>query len=76
MTKENERFYYVEYSRKMVTGNRLQLRAVWKESELAWYFMNYSPRYDYIIDSARIATDEEIKEFSKDKYIDNEYYLD
>ena len=64
--KEYERKYYVEYSRKMTSGSRLKLRSVMTESQLAWYFLNYSERYDYIIDSARIATEAEIKEFSRE----------
>lgn len=64
--KKDERLYYVKYSRKMVTGQRLKLRSVMTEHQLAWYFLNYSERYDYIIDSARIATEAEIKEFSKE----------
>ena len=71
--KQNELKYYVEYSRKMASGNRLKLRAVWAESNLAWYFLNYSERYDYIIDSARIATPEEIEEFKPKNYEEEGY---
>ena len=59
-----DRLYYVEYSRKLVTGKRLQLCAVWSMENLAWYLLNYSERYDYIIDSTRIATPDEIERFT------------
>ena len=61
--KENELYYYVNYSQRMVAGERLNLRAVMLEHDLVWYFLNYSDKYDYIIANCRIAIQAEIDEF-------------
>lgn len=63
--------YYVKYSRNLAGGGRLKLQGVMDEKNLAWYFTNYSEKYEYIIESARIATPEEIEKFVP-KYYEEE----
>ena len=58
--------YFVKYSRNLAGGGRLRLQNVMDEKSLAWYLTNYSERYEYIIESARVATPGEIVRFSRD----------